>query len=151
LERTELVEPINELYRQAWGPLMNFFLPGLKLECKWRQGSRWRKRYELAQTAYQRLMASEKLSNKERVRLRDRFESLDPFVLKADVEKRLKKILAVADVAALLWGKSSELWCLCHKFFQLDFKSERFLFGDRRNLPPSNLLSAHVVLSHSAS
>jgi len=106
LERVEMVEPINELYRQAWGPLMNFFLPGLKLESKWREGSHWRKRYEPAQTAYQRLMASKELSRRERSQLRDRFESLDPFALKEEVEKRLKKILA-ADVASRPSGDSA--------------------------------------------
>jgi hypothetical protein len=37
LARAELVAPINELYQQAWGPLMNFFLPSLKLKDKWRE------------------------------------------------------------------------------------------------------------------
>ena len=39
LERAELVGPINELYQEAWGPLMNFFLPSLKLKRKWRERS----------------------------------------------------------------------------------------------------------------
>ncbi len=56
LERAELVAPITALYAEAWGPLMNFFLPGLKLQQKWRENSRWKKRYEPARTAYQRLM-----------------------------------------------------------------------------------------------
>lgn len=99
LECPTLVEPINELYRQAWGPLMNFFLPGLKLAEKWRERSHWRKRYEPAQTAYQRLMQSLKLPRRMRGQLRDRFESLDPFALKQDVEKRLKKILGGAEAA----------------------------------------------------
>jgi len=100
LEREELVEPINKLYRSAWGPLMNFFLPGLKLQSKWRQGSHWHKRYEPAQTAYERLLGCKALSPQKRRELRDRFESLDPFGLKKEVERQLKKILAVADVAA---------------------------------------------------
>jgi hypothetical protein len=107
LARAELVEPINELYREAWGPLMNFFLPGLKLERKWREGSHWRKRYEKAQTAYQRLMASGELSRQARAQLRDRYESLDPFALKQEVEKRLKKILAAAEDAARPSGGSA--------------------------------------------
>ncbi len=99
LEDPTLVEPINQLYQQAWGPLMNFFLPGLKLAEKWRERSHWRKRYEPAQTAYQRLMETPQLPRRQRRELRDRFESLDPFALKQDVEKRLKKILGGAQVA----------------------------------------------------
>lgn len=109
-----LVEPINQLYRQAWGPLMNFFLPGLKLAEKWRERSHWRKRYEPAQTAYQRLMQSQKLPRKMRRELRDRFESLDPFALKQDVEKRLKQILSSADVASALRAVSLRGKVLTH-------------------------------------
>lgn len=99
LEDPGLVEPINELYRTAWGPLMNFFLPGLKLAEKWRERSHWRKRYEPAQTAYQRLMAAPTLPRQNRRELRDWFESLDPFVLKQGVERHLKKILGGGEVA----------------------------------------------------
>lgn len=107
LEREELVAPINELYRCAWGPLMNFFLPGQKLVRKWREGSRWHKRYDPAQTAYERLLAWKELPAPKRRELRDRFASLDPFALKADVERRLGKILAVAEVAARPSGGSA--------------------------------------------
>jgi hypothetical protein len=37
----EQVERINALYKDAWGPLHNFFLPSMKLIKKWRVGSRW--------------------------------------------------------------------------------------------------------------
>jgi hypothetical protein len=94
LERELLVGPINTLYQTVWGPLMNFFLPGLKLKSKWRQKSAWKKRYEPAHTAYQRLMQAGVLSSQARRRLQDRYESLDPFVLKAELERRLKPILA---------------------------------------------------------
>jgi hypothetical protein len=98
LARAELVEPINELYQEAWGPLMNFFLPSLKLKRKWRERSHWRKRYEPAQTAYQRLANCSGLTRRQRQELRDRFESLDPFQLKQEVERRLKPILAAAEI-----------------------------------------------------
>jgi hypothetical protein len=93
LEDSALVEPINALYTQAWGPLQNFFLPSMKLKQKWRDGSRWVRRHDRPQTAYQRLLASGQLKAPERRRLREQSESLDPFVLAAEVERRLKKIL----------------------------------------------------------
>jgi hypothetical protein len=107
LERAELVGPINELYQKAWGPLMNFFLPSLKLKSKWRERSHWRKRYEPAQTAYQRLVDCPRLSRQERRGLRDRFESLDPFKLKEEVERGLSKVLAAAEVAPSPSGGSA--------------------------------------------
>lgn len=104
----ELVGPINELYRCAWGPLMNFFLPGLKLLSKWREGSRWHKRYAPAQTAYERLLAWPGLPPRQRRQLKERFESLDPFALKADVERRLRKILPAAEIATRPSGGSPQ-------------------------------------------
>lgn len=93
LENPQLVEPISALYREAWAPWQNFFLPCLKLAHKWREGSHWRKRYELPRTAYERLCAPGILPLKARRQLRERYASLDPFALKEQVEKRLKQIL----------------------------------------------------------
>jgi len=93
LEDPGLVAPISALYREVWAPWQNFFLPCLKLEQKWREGSHWRKRYELPRTAYERLCAPGMLPVQARRQLRDRHASLDPFDLKSELEKRLKQIL----------------------------------------------------------
>jgi len=93
LEDPELVGPISALYREVWAPWQNFFLPCFKLQEKWRQGSQWRKRYELPRTAYLRLCAPGMLTLKARRQLRDRYESLDPFALKDELERKLKQIL----------------------------------------------------------
>ncbi len=55
LEDPALVSPICTVFKEVWGPLPNFFLPCLKLERKWREGSHWRKQYERPRTAYTRL------------------------------------------------------------------------------------------------
>ena len=65
----------------------------MKLIQKWRVGSRWVRRFDTPQTAYQRLLASGQLQGAERARLRERYESLDPFALVAELERRLKPIL----------------------------------------------------------
>ena len=102
LEDPELVAPISALYREVWAPWQNFFLPCLKLAQKWRQGSHWRKRYELPRTACQRLCAPGMLTLKARRALRDRYESLDPFALKGELETRLKQILKPKTGGAIL-------------------------------------------------
>jgi len=89
----EQVEPISALYKDAWGPLHNFFLPSMKLVQKWREGSRWVRRYDAPQTAYQRLLASGQLKPEQAAQLRDRYHALDPFQLARDTERRLKPIL----------------------------------------------------------
>jgi hypothetical protein len=93
LEDPELVGPISELYREVWAPWQNFFLPCLKLERKWREGSHWRKRYEEPRTAYERLCEGGCLSREKRRALKERHASLDPFLLKKELERRLEKIL----------------------------------------------------------
>jgi hypothetical protein len=96
LEDEQLVQPINDLYEQLWGPLHNFFLPSMKLVQKWREGARWRRRHDRPQTAYQRLLQMGILSRKKHRELRDLYQSLDPFVLHEQLEERLQPILAKA-------------------------------------------------------
>ena len=72
------------------------FLHQNSCPCGIAEQSAWKKRYEPARTAYQRLMDAGVLGRRARRELRERYESLDPFVLKADVERRLHPILAGA-------------------------------------------------------
>jgi hypothetical protein len=93
LEKSEAVPLINALYKETWGPLHNFFLPSAKLVEKQREGSRWVRRHDRPQTAYQRLVSSGQLSKKQARRLRDEYEALDPFELARQTEKQLRPIL----------------------------------------------------------
>jgi len=93
LDEPGAVPLINGLFKEAWGPLQNFFLPGMKLREKWRVGSRWVRRHDRAQTAYHRLLSGGHLTAREVRRLRDWYRSLDPFALALDVERRLLPIL----------------------------------------------------------
>jgi hypothetical protein len=93
LEDMAAVGRICRVYKEVWGPLHNFFLPCLKLQAKWREGSHWRKRYESPRTAYDRLCRPGILPLKQRGQLRERYASLDPFLLKDDLEKQLQQIL----------------------------------------------------------
>jgi len=96
LEDLGLVEPINKVYREIWGPLHNFFLPSMKLIHKERIGSRWRRIHDQPQTAYQRLLKIEVLSTHKKRQLKAQYESLDPFELHERLHKSLRPILAQA-------------------------------------------------------
>ena len=65
----------------------------MKLKKKWREGSRWKRRHDEPQTAYQRLLASGQMGAKQRRQLREQYASLDSFALAVQVEGRLKPIL----------------------------------------------------------
>jgi hypothetical protein len=96
LEDSRLVAPINAVYSEVWGPLHNFFLPSMKLIKKWRVGSRWRRKHDRPQTAYQRLLNLGVLSARKRRQLHELYHSLDPFQLHDELERRLRPILAKA-------------------------------------------------------
>jgi hypothetical protein len=60
---------------------VNFFQPSFKLVSKQRDGARVRKRYHPPLTPYQRLLASSRIDETAKQRLRERFATLDPVAL----------------------------------------------------------------------
>jgi hypothetical protein len=96
LEQPQKVSLINAMHKEAWGPLVNFFLPSAKLLSQERQGSQLRRKHDVPQTPYARLKGTGTLTRQARNHLKERYAALDPFALKAEVEKRLKEILSPA-------------------------------------------------------
>jgi hypothetical protein len=85
-----LVRLMNEIYKNYWNPLQNFFLPTFKLKEKIRIGSRIQKKYDKPQTPYQRLIESSHVTEEQKVRLKERKRELDPFKLERGLESNLK-------------------------------------------------------------
>ena len=77
---------LAELYRVV-RLYVNFFQPSMKLTTKTRDGSRVPKRYDIAQTPYQRLSNSDALDPEVRVRLFAIYERSDPVDLLRQLEK----------------------------------------------------------------
>ena len=71
----------------------------MKLVRKWREGARWRRRHDVAQTAYQRLLKMGKLPAKKRRQWREEYESLDPFALHDQLERGWRPILKSRNLA----------------------------------------------------
>lgn len=90
IEDERLVAMMNEIYKNCWNPLQNFFLPTFKLKEKVRVGARIVKKFDAPQTPYDRLMKSPHLTDEKKERLRATKSRLNPFKLKADLEARLK-------------------------------------------------------------
>lgn len=89
----DLVCEINELYRECWEPLHNFFLPSMKLEQKVREGAKVKRRHDKPLTPCERLLGSKDVDAATKRCLRERRASLNPFALHREVESRLRKIL----------------------------------------------------------
>ena len=89
IENPDLIPLMNEIYRDYWNPLQNFFLPAFKLKEKVRVGARIVKKYDRPETPYDRLMKSPHLSAEQKEKLKKRKLSLNPFRLKAELETKL--------------------------------------------------------------
>lgn len=85
---------INDLYRNELRLWNNFFLPVMKIKEKVKiNNSVCKKKYDIAQTPYQRLMKSDQISDHIKNKLKELYESLNPVKLKAAIETKLKRIL----------------------------------------------------------
>jgi hypothetical protein len=86
---------LNELY----GFLRlysNFFQPVMKLLEKTRIGSKIRKKYDEAQTPYQRVLASPDVSKEDKKQLRSQYRRLNPAELKRKIENLQRRLIQVA-------------------------------------------------------
>lgn len=75
----------------------NFFQPLRKLVAKVRHGARVTKRYDQAQTPYQRLLASGILTEAQRHALATQYQQLNPIALRTELHERLRRLWTLAD------------------------------------------------------
>ena len=83
---------VNDLYKNEWALLQNFFIPQVKLIEKTRVGSKYKRRHSKPITPYNRLMECPQVSDQVKSELTKKFETLNPFELKAGIESKLKRI-----------------------------------------------------------
>ncbi|MBU2264743.1 hypothetical protein KJ784_00990 [Patescibacteria group bacterium] len=86
---------LNDLYRNELRLYKNFFQPVMKLKSKVRIGGRIQRRYDKAAAPYQRLMASEEISEQKKSELKKTYDSLNPALLKREIEKKLDLLYSV--------------------------------------------------------
>lgn len=86
---------LGDLYRLL-RQYVNFFQPSMRLVSKERSGAQVKKKYGPAETPYQRLLASEHLSRKQKQQLKKEYEELNPAELKRKIEALQKKLLKTA-------------------------------------------------------
>ena len=93
-EGADACRELNNLY-EVVREYVNFFMPSMKLVEKVRDGAKVTKRYDKAQTPYQRVLASPHVSRAAKAKLRKHYATLNPAVLKRELEaiqKRLAKL-----------------------------------------------------------
>ena len=92
LEKKDLIEVMNDIYRNEWSLLQNLFYPQMKLENKTRVGAKYKKKYSEPQTPLERVLASPDVSPDSKEKLRKLEQTLNPFELKKSIETKLKII-----------------------------------------------------------
>jgi hypothetical protein len=80
---------------------VNFFQPSVKLISKTRQGSQVYRKYDQAQTPYQRILADDSISSATKLKLTKQFESLDPLDLKHQIHTTQEQLWQYADLHSL--------------------------------------------------
>lgn len=76
---------------------VNFFQPVRKLVSKEREGAKVRKRFDVAQTPYQRLLASGALEEAKRSELARIYSRLNPVRLRRRIDERLDALWKLAE------------------------------------------------------
>ena len=100
LDEPRLVDLINELYPNEWSLYQNHFCPTFKLIKKERINSKYKKKYESPKNPYQRLMESDQVTIQKKKQLLACHEDLNPFILKQNIERKLKTIFKLVTVTS---------------------------------------------------
>jgi hypothetical protein len=95
-----LVDLMNDLYANEWSLYQNHFCPSMKLREKRRINSKYYKKYDAPQTPYLRVLAAAQVAEETKERLKTTHQSLNPFILKRTIEKKLKVIFQYVKVTS---------------------------------------------------
>lgn len=88
------VRLLNGLY-DALEDYINFFIPSVKCVAKIRIRSRQIRSYDTAQTAYQRVLACPDVTRDVKERLRKKYATLNPLILKRMCDQMVSKLLKI--------------------------------------------------------
>lgn len=98
-DKPGLVSLMNRLYENEWSLYQNHFCSSMKLIEKKKINSRYYRRYDTPKTPYQRLMESSWISVKKKILLEKQHRTLNPFLLKRQIECQLKNIFKLVKIS----------------------------------------------------
>lgn len=91
-DNPEVLDMINELVTGPLNQLLNYFHASLKLKSKEKKNDRIVRKYDEAKTPLARVLESAAVTTKTKKRLQAEKARLNPFALKREISKSLKKI-----------------------------------------------------------
>lgn len=92
----QIVDLLNDLYKNEWRVFQNFFLPSVKLKDKKRVGSKIIKVHDSPKTPCQRVLESKHVKPDVKERLQNQFKTLNPFRLRRTINEKIAKIHRLA-------------------------------------------------------
>lgn len=98
IDNPDAVPIMNELYRML-EDYINFFIPSMKCVEKMRSGSRYVRHYDMPRTAYQRTLECQLIDEDVKERLRQKYVTLNPKILKQKGDRLLRKLYATKSAA----------------------------------------------------
>lgn len=93
LDKIEFVKMMNNIYKNEWRLLQNFFTPSVKLIKKTRIGAKYVKVHDTPKTPYQRILESSDISRQTKENLTEIFKTLNPLDLKESLQENLNEML----------------------------------------------------------
>jgi hypothetical protein len=95
-DKPVIAELMNDLYKNEWRLLHNFFLPSMKLIEKKMIAAKTHKRYDTPKTPHQRVLESKYVTSTQKHALRNLVAGLNPFQLRKNIDRKLNAILRTA-------------------------------------------------------
>lgn len=93
----EIIEAMNDLYRNEFRLFHNCFLPSVKLKAKVRIGSTIHKTHDAPQTPLQRVLAHPAVPAANKKMLRELVATLNPYDLQKSILQKVNRILRLAN------------------------------------------------------
>lgn len=95
-EHPDIVHCLNNLYKNQWRLLHNFFLPSAKLREKQRIGSKIVKIHDSPKTPFQKILEAKSIPDTTKRSLTKLFKTLNPFRLRKIIDEKIEEIHRMA-------------------------------------------------------
>lgn len=92
-EKPQIVDRLNDIYKNYWSLFFNFFIPSSKIIAKERQGAKIIKRHDKPKTPVDRLLESYYISDRTKKKLIALRKTLNPFELQSKIQYKINEIL----------------------------------------------------------
>lgn len=92
IDRPAQIKLMNQLYERPLYLYVNFFQPSQKCIKKEKVGSRYVRKFDKAQTSYQRVLADDRIRPEVKAELTKLYETLNPLRLKREIDTLIKRI-----------------------------------------------------------